>query len=170
MLKILGWADYEAGLSIAFDRFQNETGNVVSDHGVPNQDEMHAVAQTRAFDVACPTTDRLTSWVNSGLIGALDEVRIGNNRIDPAFHADAQTIIDGKRMESPNIWGGAGIGHHPDLAPLDPNRASLMDLFGPAYADRLAMREDTAFVAAGRALEALDQLPYPFDHSYNRPG
>ena len=166
MLKILGWAGYDAGLKIAFDRFQEATGIAVSYHGVPNQDEMHKVAQSQAFDIACPTTDRLASWVNSGLITALDETRIGYDRIDPAFHADTHTIIDGKRMGSPNIWGGAGIGHHPELAPLDPVRASLMDLFDPVYAGRLTMREDTAFVAAGRAVAAAGKLPFPFEDSY----
>ena len=166
MLKILGWAGYDAGLKVAFDNFYSDTGITVSYHGVPNQDKMHAVAQKREFDVACPTTDRLASWVNSGLIAALDETRIGYERIDPAFHADEHTIIAGKRMGSPNIWGGAGIGHHPKLAPLDPADASLMSLFDPAYSGRLTMREDTAFVAAGRALEAADRLPHPFEDSY----
>ncbi|WP_431298641.1 hypothetical protein [Tabrizicola sp. BL-A-41-H6] len=41
-----------------------------------------------------------------------------------------------------------------------------MTLFDPAYAGRLALREDTAFVAAGRALEASGRLPFPFDDSY----
>jgi spermidine/putrescine transport system substrate-binding protein len=166
MLRILGWAGYDAGLKIAFDRFSDDTGITVKYHGVPNQDEMHTVAHGQTFDIACPTTDRLASWVESGLITALNEDRVGYNRIDPTFHADAHTIINGQRMGSPNIWGGAGLGHHPDLAPLDPANASLMDLFDPAYAGRLTMREDTAFVAAGRALEAIGQLPYPFEESY----
>lgn len=166
MLKILGWAGYDDGLKAAFDHFQCETGITISYRGVRNQDEMYAVAQSQAFDVACPTTDRLASWVNSDLITALDENKISYARIDPAFHADAQTIIDGKRMGSPNIWGGAGIGHHPERAPLCQDQASLMDLFDPAYAGRLTMREDTAFVAAGRALEAAERLPYPFGESY----
>ena len=131
-----------------------------------NQDEMHQVAQHEAFDVACPTTDRLKSWLESELIAPLDEDRIGYGRIDPAFHANAQTMIDGTRMGSPSIWGGAGIGHHIEVAPLDPSKAILMDLFDPAHAGRLAMREDTAFVAAGRALEAAGKLPFPFDASY----
>lgn len=166
MLKILGWAGYDAGLRIAFERFHKATGIKVSYHGVPNQDEMHKAALTQPFDIACPTTDRLASWVDSGLITALDEARVGFDRIDPAFHADAHTVIDGDRMGSPNIWGGAGIGHHPELAPLNADQATLLTLFDPAYAGRLTMREDTAFVAAGRGLEAAGKLPYPFDDSY----
>lgn len=166
MLKILGWAGYDSGLRTAFEAFSRETGIGVSFRGVRNQDEMHLVAQHEAFDVACPTTDRLASWIESGLIAALDEDRIGFGRIDPAFHADTQTVIDGKRMGSPNIWGGAGIGHHIHEVPLDPGLASLMDLFDPIHAGRLAIREDTAFVAAGRALEAAGGLPFAFDDSY----
>jgi spermidine/putrescine transport system substrate-binding protein len=41
-----------------------------------------------------------------------------------------------------------------------------MALFDPAYVGRLTMREDTAFVAAGRVLEAAGRLPYAFDDSY----
>ena len=166
MLRILGWAGYDTGLRRSFDAFTRDTGIAVSFHGVGNQDEMHHVARAHAFDVACPTTDRLASWLDSGLIAALDEERIGFARIDPAFHADAHTVIQGRRYGSPNIWGGAGIGHNTDRAPLDTARVSLMTLFDPAYAGRLAMREDTAFVAAGRALEAAGRLPYPFDESY----
>lgn len=166
MLKILGWAGYDAGLKTAFDTFTRHSGIDVAFHGVRNQDEMHRTAQSEPFDVACPTTDRLASWVESGLIAPLDEARIGFDRIDPAFHADAQTIVDGRRMGSPNIWGGAGIGHHIHDAPLELGRASLMDLFDPIHAGRLAMREDTAFVAAGRALERVGKLPFPFDESY----
>jgi spermidine/putrescine transport system substrate-binding protein len=166
MLRILGWAGYDAGLKAAFDSFRADTGISVSFHGVSNQDEMHAVAQTIAFDVACPTTDRLASWHGSGLIAALDEDRINFAGIDPAFHADAHTKIDGKRLGSPNIWGGAGIGHHLKRAPLEQEDISLMELFNPGYAGRLAMREDTAFVAAGRALEANGKLPFPFEDSY----
>jgi spermidine/putrescine transport system substrate-binding protein len=166
MLRILGWAGYDTGLRRAFDGFTRDTGIAVSFKGVRNQDEMHYVAQTEAFDIACPTTDRLASWLDSRLIAPLDEDRIGFARIDPAFHADAHTIIQGRRYGSPNIWGGAGIGHHRDHAPLDPDGLGLMTLFDPAYAGRLAMREDTAFVAAGRALEAAGLLPYPFDDSY----
>ncbi len=166
MLRILGWAGYDTGLRRAFEGFTRDTGIAVSFHGVRNQDEMHDTARTKAFDVACPTTDRLASWLDSGLIAALDEDRIGFGRIDPAFHAEAHTVIQGRRYGSPNIWGGAGIGHHTDHAPLDPAGVSLISLFDPAYAGRLAMREDTAFVAAGRALEAAGRLPHPFDDSY----
>jgi len=166
MLKILGWAGYDAGLQTSFDSFHQDTGISVSFHGVRNQDEMHELAQKEHFDIACPTTDRLASWLNSGLITALDDDRIGFDRIDPAFHADAHTIIDGKRMGSPNIWGGAGAGIHKDQITLNNNAIRLIDLFDPAYAGRLAMREDTTFVAAGRALEAAGKLPFPFDDSY----
>ncbi|MEP4038428.1 extracellular solute-binding protein [Pseudophaeobacter sp.] len=166
MLKILGWAGYDAGLQAVFDAFYQDTGISVSFQGVRNQDEMHSRAQSEGFDVACPTTDRLASWLDKGLISPLNDDRIGYERIDPAFHADDQTIIDGKRMGSPNIWGGAGIGIHKDHMPSNPNTIRLIDLFDPAYAARLAMREDTAFVAAGRALEAAGKLSFPFDASY----
>ncbi|WP_406649625.1 extracellular solute-binding protein [Aliisedimentitalea scapharcae] len=166
MLKILGWAGYDAGLQTAFDSFRQDTGISVSFQGVRNQDDMHALAQKQAFDIACPTTDRLVSWLNSGLIAALDDARIGYDRIDPAFHADAHTIIDGNRMGSPNIWGGAGVGIHRDHVPPGADTLCLIDLFDPVHAGRLAMREDTAFVAAGRALEAAGKLPFPFDDSY----
>lgn len=166
MLKLLGWAGYDEGYKRTFEAFRDDTGIEISFHGVPNQDEMHKVAQSQEFDVACPTTDRLASWRASGLIAPLDEARIGYDRIEPALHADAHTVIDGKRMGSPSIWGGAGIGHHTEKAPIDAATASLMDLFDPAYAGRLAMREDTAFVAAGRALEAAGKLPFAFADSY----
>lgn len=166
MIRILGWAGYDAGLQTAFDCFQADTGISVSFHGVRNQDEMHIVAQTKGFDVACPTTDRLASWNESGLIAALDEDRIGFCGIDHVFHADAHTIIDGKRMGSPNIWGGAGIGHCLGSTALENANVSLLELFNPIYAGRLAMREDTAFVAAGRALEAKGKLPFSFNDSY----
>ena len=105
MLRILGWAGYDTGLRRAFDSFTRDTGIAVSFKGVRNQDEMHHVAQTEAFDIACPTTDRLASWLDSRLIAPLDEDRIGFARIDPAFHADAHTVIQGSRYGSPNIWG-----------------------------------------------------------------
>ena len=166
MLKVLGWAGYDQGLGRTFECFTKETGIAVSFQGVRNQDDMHRAAEAEAFDIACPTTDRLASWLNSGLIAALDDDRIGYARIDPAYHADAHTIIQDRRYGAPNLWGGAGIGHHSGLAPLDPAGVSLMAIFDPAFAGRLAMREDTAFVAAGRALEAAGRLPYQFDDSY----
>ena len=166
MLKILGWAGYDEGYKRTFDAFREDSGISISFHGAPNQDEMHKVAQNEEFDVACPTTDRLASWTASGLITPLDEARIGYERIDSAFHADAHTVIDGQRIGSPSIWGGAGIGHHTGKAQIDAATASLMDLFDPAYAGRLAIREDTAFVAAGRALEGTGKLPFAFADSY----
>lgn len=166
MLKILGWQGYDAGLGKVFDSFTSDTGIAVTFRGVRNQDEMHAAAQTEEFDIACPTTDRLASWLDSGLIAPLDEDRAGYGRIDPAFHADAHTIIRGRRYGSSNLWGGAGIGHHTGKAPLDGAETSLMALFDPAFAGRLTLREDTAFVAAGRALESAGKLPFPFDESY----
>ncbi len=166
MLKILGWAGYDTGLKRTFDRFTRDTGIAVSFRGVRNQDEMHHVAQTEDFDIACPTTDRLVSWFDSGLIAPLDDDRVGYGRIDPTFHADAHTIIQGERYGAPNLWGGAGIGYHSGFVALGGAEISLMTLFDPAYAGKLAMREDTAFVAAGRALEAAGKLPHPFDESY----
>ena len=166
MLKILGWDGYEEGYKRTFDAFQEDTGIRISFYGVPNQDEMHKLALTQEFDIACPTTDRLMSWCSSDLIAPLDETRIGYERIEPTLHADAHTVIDGKRMGSPCVWGGAGIGHHTGKAPIVSAKASLMDLFDPVYAGQLAMREDTAFVAAGRALEEDGKLPYPFADSY----
>ncbi len=50
--------------------------------------------------------------------------------------------------------------------PLVAGSARLIDLFDESHAGRLAMREDTAFVAAGRALDSISQLPHPFDASY----
>lgn len=166
MLKILGWAGYEAGLSQTFEHFTKDTGIAVSLRGVRNQDEMHEAAQSEDFGIACPTTDRLASWLDRGLIAPLDDDRIGYNRIDAAFHADTHTIIQGRRYGSPNLWGGAGIGHHADEVPFMDANVSLMTLFDPAFAGRMAMREDTAFVAAGRALEGAGMLPFPFDDSY----
>lgn len=127
---------------------------------------MHKVAQSQEFDISCPTTDRLVSWCSSGLIAPLDEVRIGYEWIDSALHADAHTVIAGKCIGSPSVRGGTGIGHHKDKAPIFSVSASLMELFDPVYAGRMAMREDTAFVAAGRALEGVGKLPYPFASSY----
>jgi len=166
VLKILGWAGYDQGLSKTFESFTKETGISVSFRGVRNQDDMHRAAEAEAFDIACPTTDRLASWLNSGLITTLDDDRIGYARIDKAYHADDHTIIQDRRYGAPSLWGGAGIGHNTRLAPLDPTGVSLMALFDPAFAGRLTIREDTAFVAAGRALGALGRLPYQFDDSY----
>ncbi|WP_431298640.1 hypothetical protein [Tabrizicola sp. BL-A-41-H6] len=109
--RILGWDGYGKGLRRAFESFTSDTGIAVSFHSVRNQDEMHHVAGTEAFNVACPTTDRLASWLDSSLIAPLDEDRIGFSRIDPTFHADAQTVIHERRYGSPNIWGGVpGLG------------------------------------------------------------
>ncbi len=143
-----------------------DSGIRVLFRGVRNQDEMFEEASTGAFDIACPTTDRLASWYGAGLIRHVNDQRVGFDGIETTFHADAQTLIEGRRYGSPNLWGGAGIGYDPTVVSFDADRASLMDLFDPAYAGRLAMREDTAMVAAGRALEASNALPFPFDDSY----
>lgn len=165
-LRILGWSGYDEGLRRAFAAFEADSGIRVSFRGVRNQDEMFEEASTGAFDVACPTTDRLASWYGAGLIRHLNDRRVGFDGIETAFHADAQTLIEGRRYGSPNLWGGAGIGYDPSIVSFGAGRASLMDLFDPAHAGRLAMREDTAMVAAGRALEASDALPFAFDDSY----
>jgi spermidine/putrescine transport system substrate-binding protein len=151
-----------------FDAFRSDTGISVGFRGERNQDDMFRAAQGGGFDIACPTTDRLASWHGAGLISPLDEDRAGCGGIDPAFRADSQTLIGGQRFGSPCLWGGAGIGHHASLVPGAADCCSLMDLFDPQYAGRLAMREDTAMVAAGRALCAAGQLPYPFADSYRR--
>ncbi len=166
ILRILGWAGYDDGLRRAFTAFEADSRIRVLFRGVRNQDEMFDTARTEAFDIACPTTDRLASWYGAGLIRPMDDRRVGFDGIEPIFHADAQTLIEGRRYGSPNLWGGAGIGYDPTAVSFGADRASLMDLFEPAYAGRLAMREDTAMVAAGRALETSGALPFPFDDSY----
>ncbi len=165
-LRILGWSGYDEGLRRAFAAFEADSGIRVLFRGVRNQDQMLKAARDGGFDVACPTTDRLESWHGEGLIRPVDDRRIGFDGIEPTFHADPQTLIDGRRYGSPNLWGGAGIGFDPAAVSFGAGPASLMDLFDPAYAGRLAMREDTAMVAAGRALEASGALPFPFEDSY----
>lgn len=165
-LRILGWSGYDEGLRRAFTAFEADSGIRVQFRGVRNQDQMLIAAGDGDFDIACPTTDRLASWHEASLVRPMDDRRIGFDGIAAAFHADAQTLIDGRRYGSPNLWGGAGIGFDPSAVSFGGGWASLMDLFDPAYAGRLAMREDTAMVAAGRALDASGALPFPFDESY----
>ena len=166
MLKVLGWAGYDHNLKQVFDCFTRDSGIPVSFRGMRNQDDMLQAARAAPFDVACPTTDRLVSWLDHGLIAPLDETRIGYGRLDPAFRADAHTIIRDQRFGSPNLWGGAGIGRHTSATAFNSGDISLLTLFDPEFAGRLAMREDTAFVAVGRGLEHKGRLPYPFDDSY----
>jgi spermidine/putrescine-binding protein len=99
-----------------------------------NQDEMLHTARSAAgaggfFDVACPTTDRLSSWIKEGLLQAWDEKSIHFDQIEGRFAADAHTVRNGKRMGSPNLWGSAALGYMCDSVAIDPQRASLMDLF-----------------------------------------
>ncbi len=170
-MRLLGWAGYDHGLRQAFERFTAVSGIAVEFIGCRNQDEMLNAAKAAAkhgvgCDVASPTTDRILSWMQEGLLHPWDETAISFGGIDPRYHADKQTLVAGKRMGSPNLWGSAGIGHHVLDVPLNQASARLIDLFNDAHVGHLAMREDTSFVAAGRALESTSQLPHPFDESY----
>ena len=170
-LALLGWSGYEQALDAVFRQFTASTGFKVVFVGCRNQDEMLRTARNAAgrdgsFDVACPTTDRLSSWIKEGLLQAWDEKAIQFDQIEARFAADAHTVRNGKRMGSPNLWGSAALGYMGDRVAIDPQRASLMDLFDDAYAGRLMLREDTAFVAGGRALESAGRLPHPFADSY----
>lgn len=170
-LALLGWSGYEEALDAVFRQFTASTGFKVAFVGCRNQDEMLHTARSAAgaggfFDVACPTTDRLSSWIKEGLLQAWDEKSIHFDQIEGRFAADAHTVRNGKRMGSPNLWGSAALGYRGDSVAIDPQRASLMDLFDEAYAGKLMLREDTAFVAAGRALESAGRLPHPFADSY----
>ncbi len=113
-LRLIGWSGYP-GLRAVFDRFEADTGIEVEFIGFPNQDVM--LAEFRSFaasgdwpDVASPTTDRLASWVSADLLQPWDEASIGFDRIDPRFHDENATLIRGRRMGSPNLWGSAGVG------------------------------------------------------------
>lgn len=169
-LHLIGWAGFPQ-LSDVFQAFEHDTGIEVNFTGYRNQDDMLAGVKAsqgkqNPGDIASPTTDRLISWIEAGLIQPWNDNDINFNGIAPQYRVDQQTLIDGKRMGSPNLWGSAGIGYHHQNACIQAGSASLMDLFDNRYAGKLTMREDTALVAAGRALEFKGALPHRFDESY----
>ena len=169
-LNLIGWSGYPL-LGDVFQAFQRATGIGIRFIGYRNQDEMLDAVNTQVdsddpFDIASPTTDRLVSWNKAGIIQPWDEEKINFSNIAPQYQVDQHTLIDGKRMGAPNLWGSAGICHHQQKAPLNRKSTYLIDLFDNVYAGKLAMREDTAMVAAGRALELQNALPHPFSDSY----
>lgn len=169
-LHLIGWAGYPK-LKEVFQAFESDTGIEVSFTGYRNQDDMFAAVKLsqgneNPADIASPTTDRLISWMDAELIQPWNDNDINFNGIAPQYRVDQQTLIEGKRMGSPNLWGSAGIGYHRLNAPMQAGSASLMDLFDNQYAGQLTIREDTALVAAGRALELKGVLPHRFDESY----
>ena len=169
-LHLIGWSGYPQ-LNEVFQAFKNDTGIDVNFTGYRNQDDMLAgVKESQASespgDIASPTTDRLISWMDAGLIQSWNDDDINFTGIAPQYRVDQQTLINGKRMGSPNLWGSAGIGYHKQNASMLAESASLIDLFDSRYAGKLTMREDTALVAAGRALELQGGLPHGFDESY----
>jgi spermidine/putrescine transport system substrate-binding protein len=170
-VSLLGWSGYEPTLNKVFEEFTTATGFGVKFLGCRNQDDMLSAAKNvrhtgQHFDVACPTTDRLVSWDQAELLQAWDEKAINFDQIADAFSGDELTLRSDRRLGSPNLWGSAALGYLPDADKVDPGNASLMDMFDDRYAGKLILREDTAFVAAGRALDAMGQLPFDFSDSY----
>ena len=171
VLSLLGWSGYEPSLDKVFESFTAATGIGVQFHGCRNQDDMLSAAKSAAqtgqhFDVASPTTDRLVSWDQAGLLQAWNEKAINFDLIADAFSDEALTVRGGRRLGSPNLWGSAALGYLPEADQVDAAHASLMDMFDDRYAGKLILREDTAFVAAGRALDAMGLLPFSFAQSY----
>ena len=116
-------------------------------------------------DIASPTTDRLASWIDHDLIQPWTESQTNIQGISPSYQANHLTRINGQRMGIPSLWGSAGLGFNHDELALTYGSASLLDLFDDRYAGRMTLRADTALVAAGRALDAHERLPHPFDDS-----
>lgn len=164
-LNLIGWLGYEKLIDV-FHAFEIDTGIHVNFRGFRNQDDMLEAAQKLAADVASPTTDRLASWIDSDLIQAWSEPDINIDGLDSNYLANHLTVVDGKRMGSPCLWGSAGLGFDKRELSLAYGQASLIDIFDDRYAGRVTLRADTAFVAAGRALDAQGRLPYSFDESY----
>jgi spermidine/putrescine transport system substrate-binding protein len=171
-LNFLGWAGYE--FQPVFDAFTAKTGITVNFTGIGSQDEMLAQARTGAatngdFDIAEPTTDRLTGWTDQNFLQAWNEANINVAGVEPAFlEGSSGDMIrpDGQLFASPTVWGTESLAFNRDEAPLEYGTASLGDLFDDKYAGMLTIRGHSGLAAAGRWLDSQGELPHPFIEGY----
>jgi len=170
-LNLMGWAGYD--FKPIFAAFESKTGIKVNFTEQPDQDAMVAQAKagmsSGAFDIAEPTADKVTSWLEQGFVQPIDEKKANLAGIEAGLlkgSAGELQVIKGQRYATPSVWGTEALCYNKDAAKLEYGKASLGDLWNPEYAGKVTVRPHSGLVAIGRYLEAQGKLPKPMRDSF----
>jgi spermidine/putrescine transport system substrate-binding protein len=168
----MGWAGYD--YKPVFEAFTKSTGIKVKFTEQPDNDTIFAQAklalQTGDFDVVEPTVDRVQSYDENGLVQAWDESKLTMANYAPGLAdglAGEMATINGKRLFVPGVWGTEALTFNSDeYKNGEYGKASLADLWDPAFEGKVTVRAHSALAAMGRVLDTQGKLPRPFMDGY----
>ena len=168
----MGWAGY--AYQPCFDAFTKATGIKVNFTEQPDNDTIFAQAklalQTGAFDVVEPTVDRVTAYAQNGLVQPWDTSKLAMDNYLPGLAdglAGEMATVDGQRYFVPGVWGTEALTFNTDeYKNGEYGKASLADLWDPAYEGKVCVRAHSALAALGRVMDAEGKLPRPFMDGY----
>ena len=171
-LNYMGWAGYD--FKAVFEAFTGATGIKVNFTEQPDNDTIFAQAklalQTGAYDVVEPTVDRVMSYDENGLVQAWDESKLKMDNYAPGLAdglAGEMATINGKRLFGPGVWGTEALTFNSDeYKNGEYGKASLADLWDPAFEGKVCVRAHSALAALGRVMDAEGKLPRPFMDGY----
>ena len=159
-VRVLNWQGYGTDEVWAVDLFQDETGIEVVHDYFNSEQEMLTKLRTSpgAYDVVLINSAYTRQAAEEGLIAAIDPAAISNfDDLSPGLRNAAEFAWQGALYGVAWTWGVTSIAYDTDeVTPGD----SIDILWDPAYADNVAVRDDSvenvylAALATGQNMNA----------------
>ncbi len=163
-VKVLNWQGYGTDEAWALELFEAKTGYTVVHDNFNSEQEMLTKLRTSpgAYDVVLINSAFTGQAAEEGLIQAIDPATISNfGDLDPNLRSNASFMHDGGLYGIAWTWGVTSIGYNSDKIP-DPG-SSIGILWDPAYAGKVALRDDAVEAVSLAALATGQDMNNPAD-------
>ncbi len=163
-VSVLNWQGYGTDEPWALEAFEAKTGYKVIHDNFNSEQEMLTKLRTSpgAYDVVLINSAFTGQAAEEGLIQAIDPSTIGNfNDLDVNLRSNPAFMRDGKLYGVAWTWGVTSIGYNEELIPNPGSSISI--LWDPAYAGKVALRDDAVEAVSIAALATGQDMNNPAD-------
>ena len=163
-VRVLNWQGYGTDEPWALELFEAKTGYKVVHDNFNSEQEMLTKLRTSpgAYDVVLINSAFTGQAAEEGLIQAIDPSTISNfDDLDANLRSNPAFLRDGKLYGVAWTWGVTSIGYNEDKIP-DPG-TSISILWDPAYAGKVALRDDAVEAVSIAALATGQDMNDPAD-------
>ena len=143
-LIVVNWPDYCSDDPAFIAAFEEAYDCKIVHQYMQSEEDLLTRLRTSApgeIDVCLPNATILTSAIEEGLLLAIETKRLENfDALFERFKNQQDLMKDGQYYAIPFVWGATAIAYNTD--DFDRAPASMHALFDPAYAGRIAFRDD----------------------------